>query len=601
MRFQFHTNIRIRAGWSAVFLGVVGWAIGTSAVPTIQYSHGDPSGEEQYMLELINRARSGPTQEGIFLTTQTGTTINQAYTFFNVNKLQVQAAFAAIASIQPLAMNANLLTAARGHSNDMMTGSYQGHRNPGDASESNPGFSVSVTLRLSNVGYSFNALAENVYAAVGGPVPSLLYAHVGLNIDWGVPSLDHRKAIMGLNDGTSDYSVYREIGVGVQRRSSTISGYEFDYFITQDFARSGATTNTPFLVGVVYTDLDADGYTPGEGAAGVTVMPNVGDYFAVTSTSGGYAIPLQNLPQGTTTITVTFSGGALGAGQVVRSIPLSGVSNLKADVVLPEDPTTRLINLSTRLRVETGANVGIGGFVITGNTPKKILVRAIGPSLTAFGVSGAMSNPKLEVFNSSAIPAVSIATNDDWQQTQQAAIMQTGLAPSDSREAAILLPTLAPGAYTAIVSGVAGEMGVALIEVYDLDPRTVQPRAINVSTRGRVLTGDAVMIGGFVIQGSSPRRVVIRALGPSLTALGVQGALSDPWLQLFSGPNLVTSNDNWKAGPSMMELQALGRAPSDDREAALIVTLAPGPYTVIVNGAGGATGVALVEVYDTEN
>ena len=564
------------------------------------------------MLELTNRARLGPAQEGIFLTNQTDLAITQSYTFFGVNKSTVQSAFAAIPSTQPLAMSGRLLAAARTHSVDMLVASYQGHRNPGDASESNPGFGVSVTVRLNNVLYSFNAVSENVYAAVGGPVPSILYAHVGLNIDWGVPSLDHRKSIMALNDSgppAFDYGLLREVGIGVQRRNSVLPGYLFDYFITQDFARSPTTTNTPFLVGVVYTDLDADGfYSPGEGSAGVTVIPGVGDFYAVTSTSGGYAIPLQNLPPGASSVSVTFSGGALGTRQVVRTVALNGSNNVKSDVVVQADTATRLINLSTRLRVETGANVGIGGFVVTGTTPKQILVRALGPSLTPppFNVTGAMSNPTLQIFDASSH---AIAQNDNWQTpvaldplfppASAAAIAATSFAPSNSNESAILL-TLPPGAYTGIVSGVGGEMGIALIEVYDVSLGNLSARAINVSTRGRVLTGDAVMIGGFVLQGNRSRRVVIRALGPSLAAFGVQGVLSDPSIQLFSGQNVVASNDNWRSGPSVAELQTIGRAPTDDREAAMIVTLAPGAYTVIVSGAGTATGVALVEIFDAE-
>ncbi|OAI42314.1 hypothetical protein AYO41_04480 [Verrucomicrobia bacterium SCGC AG-212-E04] len=590
------SSLRVRAALALVCLGACLLPISASAAPAIQYSHGDPTNQEQYTLELINRARMGPPQEGIFLTTQTDPTINQGYAFFNVNKPLVQTSFVAIQAMPPLAFNSILIGTARSQTIDQQTFNYQGH------SRANP--LVFEGQRIVDAGY-FGVIGENVYAFV----PGLLFGHVGFNIDWGVPGLEHRKAIMGI----PPFDTMREMGIGIVQNPSNAPQHPNEFFITQDFGERYAVspfgpTNIPFLVGVVYTDTDADGfYTPGEGAAGVTVMPNVGDNYAVTSASGGYAIPLQNLPQGTTSITVTFSGGALGTRQVARTIALNGNKNLKSDVVVQADTATRLINLSTRLRVETGGNVGIGGFVVTGTVPKQILVRALGPSLVPFGVSGALSNPTLQIFNSGG---VMIAQNDNWQTpvpvdpmfppASAAQITATGFPPASANECAVLL-TLSPGAYTGIVSGVGGEMGIALIEVYDVSLGVAGARAINVSTRGRVLTNDAVMIGGFVIQGNRPRRVIIRALGPSLTTFGVPGALMDPWFQVVNGSGApIAQNDNWKSGPSMAELQSLGRAPSDDRDAAQILTLAPGAYTVIVRGVADTTGVALVEVYDAE-
>lgn len=595
-------------------------ALPAFAAPTQLYSHGEPTGDEQFMLEVINRARMGPAQEGVFLTTQTESNIVQAYSFFGVNKAQIQAAFAAIPPGQPLAMNKILLGTARAQSLDQQNFQYQGHT-------SHDGRTYDT--RITQGGYPPAAVAENVYAPIGAPISTTLFGHVGFNIDWGAVNADlgHRKAIMGLNDlPTFYYGTLREVGVGLVQNSSNVPE-PLSWFITQDFgvtydtsSGSFGPTTTSFLVGVVYTDLDSDGfYTPGEGAGGITVMPDVGLNYAVTSASGGYAIPLQNLPSGTTSITVTFSGGGLGTRQVVRSIPLNGLKNLKSDVILQADTGTRLVNLSTRLRVETGGNVGIGGFVVAGNVPKKMLVRAVGPSLTADGVSGALSNPTLQIFDSSG-SSQPIAQNDDWQtQTgpqspvpTAADITNTGFPPKDPRESAVLL-TLAPGAYTGIVSGVGGEMGTALIEVYDVSLSTTGARAINVATRGHVLTGDAVMIAGFVIQGTHKRRVVIRAIGPSLVTAGVTGVLADPWFLVYSGSTIIAQADNWKSDTArpgtadlqpvgrMADLQSIGRAPGDNHEAALVLTLAPGPYTVIVRGVGDTTGVGLVEVYDAED
>jgi phospholipase/lecithinase/hemolysin len=257
--------------------------------------------------------------------------------------------------------------------------------------------------------------------------------------------------------------------------------------------------------------------------------------------------------------------------------------------------TASLFNVSARSRVETGDNVLIGGFVIGGSTSKRVIVRGIGPSLTALGVPGALSNPALNIFNSAG---QNIAANDNWKSTQQAAIQASSFAPSDDRESAVII-TLAPGAYTAILSGVGGEMGVGLIEVYDLDtPTAPTSRPINVSARANVLTGDNVLIGGILISGTGPKRVILRAIGPSLAAAGVQGPLGDPVLTLVDASGQpIAVNDNWK-DTQQAEIAATPYAPTNDAESAIVTTLVPGAYTVIVSGKSGATGVALVEVYE---
>ena len=187
-------------------------------------------------------------------------------------------------------------------------------------------------------------------------------------------------------------------------------------------------------------------------------------------------------------------------------------------------------------------------------------------------------------------------TNDNWKDTQQAEIETTGLAPSMDSESAILA-TLNPGAYTAIVRGVGGGTGVALVEAYDLD--AIAGTTANISTRGFVDTGDNVMIGGFIVGsgGNGDATVLVRAIGPSLTALGVTGALQDPTLDLHDGNGAtLMSNDNWRDSQET-EIAATGLQPADDAESAILQTLAPGNYTAIVQGAGATTGVGLVEVY----
>ena len=287
----------------------------------------------------------------------------------------------------------------------------------------------------------------------------------------------------------------------------------------------------------------------------------------------------------------------------VSGIMVGGVERSYSWTVRAFDAdASKLINVSTRLRVETGEGVGIAGFVVQGDKPRRVVVRALGPSLSAAGVSDGLANPTLSLRDAANQLVVQ---NDDWQTQAPGArgaellpLGQTGFAPSNAREAAVAV-ALAPGAYTAVVSGASGETGVALVEVYDLDPQSVESRAVNVSTRGRVQTGDNVMIGGFVVAGGTrSRNVVVRALGPSLTAAGVSGALADPMLEVFDarGQRMALVDDFDPA--TATELGAL--KPTDSREAAIKLTLVPGAYTAVVRGKGAAAGVALVEAYEVQ-
>jgi hypothetical protein len=252
-------------------------------------------------------------------------------------------------------------------------------------------------------------------------------------------------------------------------------------------------------------------------------------------------------------------------------------------------------NISTRLRVETADNVLIGGFIISGTQPKKVIVRAVGPSLTGFGVAGALENPILELHDSSQ----TIASNDDWMDApNRQEIIDSGLAPTHNLESAVLI-TLPAGnaAYTAIMRGVNQGTGVGSIEAYDLD-RTVDSKLANIATRGFVQTGDNVMIGGFIVVGNTPKRVIVRAIGPSLTV--VPNRLANPALELRDGNGaLLESNDNWVDAPDRQEIIGTALAPSNDLESAILATLPANNsgYTAIVSGVNGTTGVALVEVY----
>jgi len=254
-------------------------------------------------------------------------------------------------------------------------------------------------------------------------------------------------------------------------------------------------------------------------------------------------------------------------------------------------------NISTRLFVQTDDKVGIAGFIVTGTGPKNVLVRGLGPSLGPLGVEDFLADPVLELQQSDGTV---LASNNNWKDSQESEIVGTGLAPTNDAEAAIVA-VLNPGVYTATLSGANSGTGIGLAEVYDLDT-AINSQLANVSTRGFVGTLDDVMIGGIIIgpSGAGDATLVCRALGPSLTGLGVTDALADPTLELHDGNGaLVASNDNWQDDPDQAaSLQANGLAPSNDQESAIYTTLPTGNYTAIVQGKNSTTGVGLVEVYN---
>jgi predicted methyltransferase MtxX (methanogen marker protein 4) len=256
-------------------------------------------------------------------------------------------------------------------------------------------------------------------------------------------------------------------------------------------------------------------------------------------------------------------------------------------------PESRLVNIATRLKVQSGENVLIGGFIITGTGSKKVIIRGIGPSLAQF-FSGTLSDPALELFQGNT----SLASNNDWKESQ-AEIEATGIPPTNDKESAIVR-TLAPGSYTAVLRGNAGSTGIGVVEVYDLDQSSTSSKLANIASRGFVDTDNNVMIGGLIAgpTGGALAKVVVRAIGPSLGNFGIAGALQDPTLDLVDSNGVtLRSNNNWKDS-QQTEIEGAGLQPSDSRESALIETLAPGNYTAIVRGAGNTTGVGLVEVYN---
>ncbi len=261
-------------------------------------------------------------------------------------------------------------------------------------------------------------------------------------------------------------------------------------------------------------------------------------------------------------------------------------------LTIPFLPPAKAVNISTRVFVDTGERVSIAGFIVTGNVPKKVLLRGMGPSLSASGVPAVLGNPTLTLRDESG---ATLLTNNDWQDSQAAEIIATGIAPPDDLESAIVA-TLAPGRYTAVLAGDNDTIGNGLVEIYDLEPETNSTLA-NLSTRGFVGIGDNVMIGGLIIGSGDLPIVVLRAIGPSLAGSGIATPLLDPTIELYDGNGAVIGfNDNWQDS-QLQAVRATQLAPTDDRESTIVAFLDPGNYTVIVRGENGSSGVSLVEAY----
>ena len=313
-----------------------------------------------------------------------------------------------------------------------------------------------------------------------------------------------------------------------------------------------------------------------------------------------YAIVNQGLPGGIPVFAQLLGLNAAGetifsyrypapnCGTIYRALPVH-LENTKFPAVGPE-----ALNLSTRGTVSRGDDVLINGFIIAGNGPKTVILRALGPSLAGVGVSGALPDPGLSLYNSSGSL---IATNDNWQTDRGSAYMaQNGFAPTNPAESATL-QTLMPGAYTAVVRGRNGSEGVSLAEIYDLSPVS-SSKLKNMSTRGSVGTGDNVLISGFIVGDVGSATVVVRVLGPSLGAFGVSRPLSDPVLTIYdSKGSAIVTNDNWHDNVNWVDVQKNGLAPPNALESAIVLHLPAGAYTAVIRGANGATGNALVEVY----
>lgn len=354
-------------------------------------------------------------------------------------------------------------------------------------------------------------------------------------------------------------------------------------------------TGTATILGVPQTFTTTGTLDPGlhvyEGTAEIPAafpVPVTGDF------SGTLSLDLSSI---TATPQAPDSAVAGTVDILIQQLDLQ----LEPTAVTFNGPSQQL-NISTRVNVGTGDNVLIGGFIVTGNDPKLVVLRALGPSLAVQGVAGVLEDPVLELHDSTG---ATIGTNDNWMDLSaddQTTLNDFGLAPTEDAESALVM-TLDPGEYTIIVRGVNDTTGVALVEAYDLDQGTTDSKLANISTRGSVDTGDNVMIGGFIIGGGSAgfSQVIVRGLGPSLEARGVTGVLADPQIQLVDvNGTILATNDNWMDDPNMQTVIDNGLAPENDSESAIYDVLHPGNYTVILDGVNETAGVGLVESYEID-
>jgi uncharacterized protein YkwD len=331
------------------------------------YPQPTPSNEEQYILELINAARANPAAEGQMLAGLTDAEITQYYTYYNVSRTQLVSDFNSYAAKPPLAFNSDLNAAATAHSLDQATNGFQGH---------NSSDGTSFSDRISSYGYQWGALGENVYAYVEDP----FFGHVGLNADWGVPSLDHRANIMNF---TAGFPTFKQIGISYVPTSAKGFG---PYVMTEDFGTPADNTQS-FLTGVVYNDANGNGaYDMGEGLGGVTITTSAGTYYTTTSASGGYVLPL---PTGSGTLTITASGGGLGAPRVT-TIAYGDATNVKVDFT-----TKQAVEILPVVRI-TASTTNL----VAGGKPGELTIARKGATSAALAVALATSG--------NAIPGVDV-------------------------------------------------------------------------------------------------------------------------------------------------------------------------------------------------
>jgi hypothetical protein len=378
--------------------------------------------------------------------------------------------------------------------------------------------------------------------------------------------------------------------------------------VTYDGGATAPTNAGSYAVVGTISDTNYEGT-----ANGTLVVAKAAATVTITGTTPEFdgspkPVTISTTPVGLT-VQVTYAGvstvpTAIGTYAVVATVvDVNYAGSAQASLVIGSN--SRLMNISARAQVGTGDDILIPGFVVTGDADKRVLVRGLGPILTDFGVTGALQAPTIRLMSG----GTEIATNTGWATSSDAAeidevTVAVGAEPLDPVKAdSALLATVPPGTYTVHLSGVGGTTGVGLVEVYDADEDTSGSKLINVSARAQVGVGEEILIPGFVLGGDGPRRLLVRAVGPGLGQFGVTGFLENPQLIVYQGGAPIDGNDDWEANSDVAAIQAattaVGAEPlaADSLDAALLVQLEPGAYTVHVRGVGGTEGVALVEVY----
>jgi hypothetical protein len=377
-----------------------------------------------------------------------------------------------------------------------------------------------------------------------------------------------------------------------------------DYTCDLAFARVAGATTGGTDIGPGYVTLAKDtGFMIHTTAGSATPTPTPAATVTPTPGITPTATPPDHTPTPTPTVTPTVTPPVTPTAtpETTSTPPPAPTPTATAEpsaTATPGSGPAQAVNISTRMRVDTGSNVLIGGFIIAGTAPKNVAVRGIGPSLGAFGVPDTLADPTLELRDGrNAL----LLADDDWQDDagQAAQLAALDLALSNPKESG-MVTTLQPGAYTAVLAGKDSGTGVGLMEIYDTTPVSASQLG-NISTRGFVLTGNNVMIGGFILGGSTGNtNVVVRGIGPSLAGFGLSPVLADPILELHdgNGATLIT-NDDWQQDPvSASQLSSLGLAPSNAKESGIYTSLPPGAFTAVLAGTSGGTGIGLVEIYN---